>query len=278
MSTGTGIIFWLMGQDGIPAILVGKETAYVSDLIVDNKTKKETEIGIKFGVKINELETTNSTVKTEDDAKTYFRRGARELEGLLGIGEIRYDTPIQIDTNKWKVNYRYLPKNFKRGILKGGIEGSEDPKQTILREISEELGFKIGSKESEQMIYLGQCLVKKENYTIFSLEINNTIWRTIKEKIDDRKLKKSGELFDLDFKKISYIESPDIIDQLNYATFCSIQLFNQKFGNLSSMTKAHGILPNKKRKTKKAKGNKGKKKNGKGKKGKTRKAKQKREK
>ena len=246
MNAGSGIIFWLMGKNG-PAILVGKESVYVSDLIVDSKTKKETEFGKKFGAKIKELESTNSTVKTEEDAKTYFRRGARELESILGIGEIRYDTPKKSGSDKWIVTYRYLPKGFKRGIIKGRREGSEDAKQTILREVAEELGFRIGSKEALEMIELGQCT----GYTIFSLEIDNTIWRAIKEKIEDRKLKKSGEVFDLDFKELSYLKSPDIFKQLNDKTACSINLFTGYLTRLSSIKKTGGKrIHNKKRKTK----------------------------
>jgi len=169
MSVGSGIIFWIMGPDGIPAILVGKESIYVSDLTVDRRTKRETEFGTRFGARINALENTDSTVKTEEEAKTYFRKGARELESTLGLGEIRYDTPDPISSNQWHVNYRYLPKDFKRGIIKGGRKGAEDAKQIILREIAEELGLILGSTEIAKMIVLGDC----RGYTIFSLEINN---------------------------------------------------------------------------------------------------------
>jgi 8-oxo-dGTP pyrophosphatase MutT (NUDIX family) len=253
MSTGSGIIFWVMTPSDGPAILVGKESIYVRDLTEDS-TRKETAFGKSFGAKISELETTPSIITTEEDAKLYFRRGAQELERLLRIGEIRYDTPHLVNPNQWTVNYRYLPKDFKRGIIKGRREGSENAKQVILREIAEELGFRVGSTEATQMVNLGEC----RGYTIFSLEITDPIVRNIKQKVDDRKLKKSGEVFDLDFKLIPYLKSPAVFGQLNDKTACSIDLFERHLHSLSSTKKAGGIRKrsNKKIKNRKTKNRK----------------------
>lgn len=225
MSKGAGIVLWYYDEvSRQPILLVGKESVYVSDLIKDDAEFKR-----RFGeilLEKQEFNTTSLTSMSEEeklkDAKKTFSRRALELESMLGLGMIKFDTPEKTETG-YKVNFRYLPRDFKRGIIKGGTEVGETSLQTVLREVGEEVGINIPESEQQKMINLGDC----EKYTMFSLNIGSTKARdAFLARIQERLKAKSGEIYEFSFKQLSQIDT--IISDFNTRSQCAIRKFKEK--------------------------------------------------
>ena len=222
MSIGAGIVLWYYDEvSRQPILLVGKESKYVSDLINDNE-----EFGRRFGELIlskQELDDT-SYISEQDNlraAKKEFSRRALELESQLGLGIIKFDAPEKSERG-YKVNFRYLPRVFKRGIIKGGTEGSETPLQTVLREVGEEIGINIPESEEQKMKNLGDC----EGYTMFSLNIGKKARDVFLSRIQERLKAKSGEIYEFSFKTLSEIDS--LLSGFNKKSQCAINKFKEQ--------------------------------------------------
>lgn len=206
---GASIIIWFYDDKlKLPILLTGKESIYVSDLNKTNPLFKE-----KFETMLREKETFQGTDLMQ--AKMYFSKGAKELEDGIGMQTIKFDTPI-LKGDSYTVNFRYLPETFKRGVIKGGIEGSETPAQAILRETAEELGINIKEKN---LVNLGVC----EGNQVYSLNIGKESYDFFTKRIKEREIAKSGEVFDLSFKPLNFIESQLL--QHNKKSICAISLF-----------------------------------------------------
>jgi hypothetical protein len=226
MSKGAGIVLWFYDEvSKQPILLVGKESVYVSDLIKDY-----VEFRNKFGPLVitkQEFDTSAlpSSMTEEEklkESKKVFSRRALELESILGIGMLKFDTPEKT-VKGYKVNFRYLPRSFKRGVIKGGREGIETPLQTILREVSEEIGINIPEGEQRKMINLGDC----EKYTMFSLDIGSIKARdAFLGRIQERLNAKSGEVYEFSFKSLSQIVP--LLEEFNTKSKCAIYQFRDK--------------------------------------------------
>ena len=226
MSKGTGIVLWYYDEAAKqPILLVGKESVYVSDLIKD-----DIEFSKKFGplvitkqeFDISALPSSMTEEEKLKESKKVFSRRALELESVLGLGMLKFDTPEKIEKG-YKVNFRYLPRSFKRGVIKGGRKGSETPLQTILREVGEEIGINIPEGEQRKMINLGDC----EKYTMFSLDIGSTKARdAFLLRIQERLKAKSGEVYEFSFKSLSQIIP--LLEEFNTKSKCAIYKFKDK--------------------------------------------------
>jgi len=214
---GASIILWFYDEDKKqPVLLTGKESTYVSDLL------KDPAFNDKYSALIREKE--NYSGADLAQAKLYFSKGAKELEEILRIQKIKFDTPVLIESNLYKVNYRHLTETSKRGIIKGGINLGETPIDTILRETAEEIGINI---PKEQMVDLGIC----EGYQVYSLDIKQKNFAFFMSRIKEREIAKSGEVFDLSFKHLSTIEG--LFPEYNKRSNCAIIKFKEYFKNLT---------------------------------------------
>lgn len=209
---GASIILWFYDDDKKqPVLLTGKESTYVSDLLKDPAFNE------KYSELIREKENYSGTDLAH--AKLYFSKGAKELEEILHIRKIKFDSPVFID-NLYKVNFRHLTETSKRGIIKGGINLNETPIDTILRETAEEIGINI---PKEQIVDLGIC----EGYQVYSLDIKQKNFAFFMSRIKEREIAKSGEVFDLSFKHMSVIEG--LFPEYNKRSICAILKFKEYF-------------------------------------------------
>ncbi len=216
MSKGATVVIWYRDQTtGEIYVLVGQESRYLSD------EHNSEELREKQYLK-NEKKVTN------DDflhIKMRFGQMAKELEKKHpDLGEIRFDTPKFVSRgreNGFSVNYRYLDRTkSKYGILKGGIEPDDnnDMQKTAFREVTEEIGIQINKSK---LVLFGEC---GEN-SCFHFELKHPdrdipIWI---ERIQNRKTRNYGEIFNLSFKKIDEV----LGSNLNFKSKCALELFMQ---------------------------------------------------
>jgi 8-oxo-dGTP pyrophosphatase MutT (NUDIX family) len=219
-TTGSSIIIWFRHpRTEEPVLLTGKESKYLTDLCVEGSAFEE-----KFGDLIRGYESFNPVEHPGINAKIYFSKNALKLEGILGLDTIQFDTPTPIkNSDVYKVKYRFLPKDHKRGIIKGGKEGSETPLETILREVREELGINL---IEAKIVDIGECA----KYKVFSIDITSDKANYFLQRIDERRTAKSGEVFDLKFKPLSEINTLQRGGQFNAKSDCAINLFKQSLG------------------------------------------------
>ena len=200
-------------------LLTGKESKYVTDL------SKHSEFNQFMGLIGEKEEFIGDNL---EEAKSFFSKEARDLEkgevGLyierqkLGNRRIHYDTPIRTTTG-FHVKYRFLPRDFKRGVIKGGKEEGETSEDAILREVREEVGMNIPKKEFK---LIGNC----SDNDVFSLHIDIRNIKMFQQAISGRYEKRSGEVFDLQFKPLFQIESD--ISEYNTKSRCAIKLFKSQ--------------------------------------------------
>lgn len=204
--TGASIILWFYDDTAKqPILLTGKESKYMSDLS-------------EYKDLVREKELFSGTDLVQ--AKKYFSKNAKDLEDILHNKiKIKFDTPIFVGEG-YQVHFRYLEKGFKRGIIKGGIEGDETSEQAILRETQEELGINI---PKDQLVKVGIC----DGYQVYALDIKKKQYEFFIARIKERDTAKSGEVFDLSFKPLSMVEGQ--LPEYNYKSKCSISLFKEYF-------------------------------------------------
>jgi 8-oxo-dGTP pyrophosphatase MutT (NUDIX family) len=231
MTTGATIIIYCYDTEkDATFLLTGKESKYVTDLSTTHPEFR------KFMDLIKTKE--NFIGENLEEAKTFFSKEARNLEkGDVGsyiashhLGNVRihYDTPIRTTTG-FHVKYRFLPTDFKRGIIKGGKEESESSEDAILREVREEVGMNIPKKEFK---LIGNC---RDN-DVFSLNVAIRNIKMFENAIASRFEKRSGEVFDLQFKPLFQIEA-DIL-KYNAKSRCAIELFKSQMPVSASVSSA----------------------------------------
>jgi 8-oxo-dGTP pyrophosphatase MutT (NUDIX family) len=210
-------------------LLTGKETKFVTDLNNDYPEFRE-----KFMLIIKEKE--EFIGEDLEEAKVFFSIQAKDLEKgevgsyiesqELGARKIQYDTPKKTDIG-YSVKYRFLPIDHKRGVIKGGKENGESSVEAILREVREEVGMNI---PSEKLEFIGNC-TKND---VFSLNIGIKNAKSFIDKIKDRSDRKSGEVFELQFRPL-----PEILRTLpayNMKSSCAIGLFMDSAATSSAAT------------------------------------------
>ena len=225
MTSGATIIIYCYDTEkDTTFLLTGKESKYVTDLSKYPEFRQFMDL----------IETKENFVgENLEEAKTFFSKEARVLEKgdvgsyiesqRLGNRRIHYDTPIRTTTG-FHVKYRFLPKVFKRGVIKGGKEESESSEDAILREVREEVGMNIPKEEFK---LIGNC----SDNDVFSLNVAIRNIKMFENAIASRYEKRSGEVFDLQFKPLFQIEAE--IAQYNAKSRCAIELFTSQMTSVA---------------------------------------------
>jgi 8-oxo-dGTP pyrophosphatase MutT (NUDIX family) len=214
---GAAVIIWDKNEKGEIGVLVGKESVYLTDIILEGGCIEELQ---RYYIETDANDLTA--------AKIHFMKIASKLSVKYNM-EIRYDVPELVDgvrdegtgegeggvTPYYHVNFRCLPvfAELRKGVIKGGCELVDaNTMETVLREIREELGLDIKSK------YL-HSLGEGRHYDLFSLPLHEMVDRrvvsAIIDRISQRKKGHSGEVFDLKF--VNFTQIPDL-SQYNRAS------------------------------------------------------------
>lgn len=230
-------------------ILVGQESNYLYEKVgltpdqISEITKRQ-----KFKPKASKSQSPEknlSSMDNENRAKRFFLKNAEELERILNIPEVRYDEAIYNDADQtYETIYRYLVEDSKWGIIKGKKKDpNEESKDTIHREIMEEVGLKINKGSLHQ--YGNSCI-----YDSFKLLVSSDDKiKGFKQAILDRKLRHKGEMFDLQFKKLSDIKDFLLARKFNNTSACAINLFLiPKGGKVKKGTQKRGRRGSRRRK------------------------------
>jgi DNA-binding transcriptional regulator YhcF (GntR family) len=196
-------------------ILVGTESNYLSD--IHPEVEEYQTVSESYLEKAKDL----SHIPLEvEKAKHYFIKKTEELQKRYSITKIQYDNPKKIG-DSYHINYRYLSDNAKRGIVKGQMEENENVKETILREVAEEVGVKIeiDQKTQDKIVEHGVC----NKYNVFSLNISKKRSEEFEMRIEQRIKKKLGEVFDLKFEPLCSVLSS--LSSFNNRSKCAIEKF-----------------------------------------------------
>jgi hypothetical protein len=208
--TGASIVIWYYdASTQMPMVLVGNESKYVTDIRPEIKPMQ-----------------TITGVTNPETAKRHFYKVSAALsdngENTLNLGRIQYDDPKQVG-DSFSVNYRYVDKKSKQGIIKGQIESGETPIQAIVREVAEELGLHLHKKTQAGIQYMNIC----DGYAAYALEIPETDVTVFQTRIKERIDKKRGELFALKFEPLDTIVSS--LKTFNYKSKCTIEHFQRQY-------------------------------------------------
>lgn len=221
MARKGGCIIYFVQDDGTIMVLTGEESNYVSDL-TEAPAGAEIPKGWTFAQLISYKEEISGGGITESVAKDKFTQRALDLEKMLKIGknkEIRYDTPEEISSGRFRVHYRYLLDDCRKGVFKGGCEGSETPLRAATRELSEELGMDIPGSDLRELPG-GNCL----NCQMFTCNIGARQRRNFEKVVEDRHKRRYGELFEVSFKPLTSIMED--IESYNAISACALRRFN----------------------------------------------------
>lgn len=185
---GSGIILYYK-KDNETFVLVGKETKYLSDYLLDLS-----------------LNIINDKIHL-DQAKHIFSERAKELSiiDILNdkiIRNVTYDTPV-FENNCWNTNMRIIPiEDFNYGIPKGGKKDNDDnPIKTALREFKEEIA---NIELNEELL---KFITIERGYHFYSYEIDKENVIKIKKKIKKYIIKHFGELQDIQFMELKKIKN-----------------------------------------------------------------------
>jgi len=209
---GAGIIVWFTDRNE-KYVLVGKESRYLTDIPFDATTTKMIQMLQKTDdtdlTTANKYFTKTSKDIENDISANPIKTGIMKKEGAVLPLRIHYDIPTpRKDTTGYSVQYRYLPQNFKRGIVKGGVEPIDKTREdTARREFKEEVGIDLGSDA-----LLIKLITTKNDYVIFTHEIETDPKQTLKAKVDSINKRisergRKGEVYDLVFKPLTPILS-----------------------------------------------------------------------
>lgn len=262
MARKAGCIIYHVDDDGTIYLLVGEESNWVSDM-ANSRTYLDKLFGVDRArppskIKIvskqsYEIEPTPENLKFEfnkmmqiyqrcdaaeyntfEKAKNHFFSVTSDMEELLMLGEIRFDTPI-LERGAWTVNFRHLTTDSlcvphrsahdcrsRVGFLKGGLEQSDrgNPKTAAIREVSEELGILIPNESD--LADLGMC----EGYRMFYASVGKSGLRTCNMKIKDRYDRKYGELFNMRFASLEELMQLNAARKLNNVSSCAFGKFS----------------------------------------------------
>jgi len=214
MSDGASIVIYYTDYFGEISILVGKESNYLKEQTMINN------------IRVNQKEI-ESFEKVEGDipsAKRKFQKTAEDLSKKYGT-EIRYDEVIQTGNNKCTTTFRCVIPGSYLGIVKGGKKPNEtDSKDTIHREIQEEIGLIISKKLIKNILPLPHCVKGNgRKYDTFMYQVDLSGKTSFDTKILDRKMKHSGEMFDLEFKSLDDIKNN--LANYNFYSKCALENF-----------------------------------------------------
>ena len=229
---GAGCLLWF--KDGEQIILVtGKESIYLSDSVSEVTIDKiPTQLSRLQRVRVPVNEDKNVELQMVKEA---FSINALKIEEAL-TKEIRFDTPSLVPSgggsqNEYKCNFRILPSRVKRGISKGGIEMGESSEVTARREIIEELGMELNTKD---MVPLGLC----NSYEMYEMDMQKTrignsfeIAKEIVKRISSRKKLKYGELFDVSLKTLDQVLDTVCKGEFNEASALAVKRFVEIHGS-----------------------------------------------
>jgi hypothetical protein len=206
---GSAVIIWDKNDNGEIGVLVGKESVYLTDIILEGDVIEDLQ-----RYYLHEHASTEEQEPILTTVKKHFMKVAFNLSAKYNM-EIRYDVPELVDgdggigvTPYYHVNFRCLPmfENIRKGVIKGGRELSDtNEMETALREIREELGLDIKPK------YI-HSLGEGRHYDLFSLPLHEIgdrrVVSAIIDRISQRKKGHSGEVFDLKFVNFTHV--PDL--------------------------------------------------------------------
>jgi 8-oxo-dGTP pyrophosphatase MutT (NUDIX family) len=231
---GAGCLLWFRDERGQIILVTGKESIYLSDSV--------SEVTIdKIPTRLSELQRVRVPVNEDKIAelqmvKEAFSRNALKIQEVLRR-EIKFDTPSLVPSggggtqNEYQCNFRILPSMFKRGISKGGIEMGESSEVTARREIIEELGMKLNTKD---MVPLGVF----NRYEMYEMDMQKTrigssfeISREIEKRISSRTKLKYGELFDVSLKTLDQVLDTVCRGEFNEASALAVRQFVQIHGS-----------------------------------------------
>jgi hypothetical protein len=229
MARKGGCIIYFVDADGTIMVLTGKESNYVSDLTAA-PAGAEIPKGWTFAQLISYKQEVSGGGIDETVAKQKFSERALDLEKMLKIGEIRHDTPEEISSGRFRVNYRHLLDDCRKGVFKGGCEGSETPLRAAIRELREELGMDIPGSDLRELPG-GNCV----NCQMFTCDIGARQRRNFEKVVETRHERRYGELFEVSFKPLSAIMED--IESYNAISACALRRFNTIM-NPSSSSKA----------------------------------------
>ena len=218
MATKGGCIIYFIDADGTIMVLTGKESNYVSDLTAA-PAGAEIPKDWTFAQLISYKQEVSGDRITESVAKNKFTERALDLEKMLKIGEIRHDTPEEISSGRFRVHYRHLLDDCRKGVFKGGCEGSETPLRAAIRELREELGMDIPGSDLRELPG-GNCV----NCQMFTCDIGARQRGNFEEVIEARHARRYGELFEVSFKPLSAIMAD--IGSYNAISSCALRRFN----------------------------------------------------
>ena len=218
MATKGGCIIYFIDEDGTIMVLTGKESNYVSDLTAA-PAGAEIPKDWTFAQLISYKQEVSGGGITETVAKKKFTERALDLEKMLKIGEIRHDTPEEISSGRFRVNYRHLLDDCRKGVFKGGCEGSETPLRAAIRELREELGMDIPESDLQELPG-GNCV----NCKMFTCDVGARQRGNFEKVIETRHARRYGELFEVSFKPLSAIMED--IESYNAISTCALRRFN----------------------------------------------------
>lgn len=207
---GSAVIIWDKNAKGEIGVLVGKESVYLTDIILEGDLIEDLQ---RYYLPPS-CECSESILPA---VKTHFMHIASRLSSKYNM-EVRYDVPQLVSSAVgddqdsiepyYHVNFRCLPtfEQPRKGVIKGGREAYDvNEIETILREIREELGLDIKAK------YI-HSLGSGKHYELFSLPLHEIgdkrIVSAITDRVSQRRKSHSGEVFDLKFVNFTHI--PDL--------------------------------------------------------------------
>jgi hypothetical protein len=228
---GSAVIIWDKNDKGEIGVLIGKESIYLTDIILEGDVIEDLQ-----RYYLHEHASTEEQEPILTNVKKHFMKVAFNLSAKYNM-EIRYDVPELVGgddgigeigvTPYYHVNFRCLPmfENIRKGVIKGGRELSDtNEMETALREIREELGLDIKPK------YI-HSLGEGRHYDLFSLPLHEIgdrrVVNAIMDRISQRKKGHSGEVFDLKFVNFTHV--PDL-SQYNVT---SKEIIQKLFQNIS---------------------------------------------
>ena len=230
MATKGGCIIYFIDEDGTIMVLTGKESNYVSDLTAA-PAGAEIPKDWTFAQLISYKQEVSGGGITETVAKKKFTERALDLEKMLKIGEIRHDTPEEISSGRFRVHYRHLLDDCRKGVFKGGCEGSETPLRAAIRELREELGMDIPESDLQELPG-GNCV----NCKMFTCDVGARQRGNFEKVIETRHARRYGELFEVSFKPLSAIMED--IGSYNAISACALRRFNTIMNPPSSKASA----------------------------------------